>query len=112
MKAAEWIDRAKVAQGWPSDYRAAKELGLTRQAVSTYRSKPAATLDDVTAYRLAQVLHMDPAAIVLDQTAERTKSEEVRAALLAAASRLCILCKVPASVTRRALARRVRALSC
>lgn len=112
MKAAEWIDRAKTVHGWPSDYRAAKELGLSRQAVSTYRSKPTATLDDMTAYKLAKALHLDPAAIVLDQTAERTKSEEVRTALLAAASRLCILCKVPASVTRRAMARRVRALSC
>lgn len=111
MKAAEWIDRAKVAQGWPSDYRAAKELGIKPNTISMYRTR-CGTLDEVTALRLAGVLHLDPAAILLDQAAERTKSEEVRAALLAAASRLCILCKVPASVTRRALARRVRALSC
>lgn len=108
MKAAEWIDRAKVAQGWPSDYRAAKELGIKPNTISMYRTR-CGTLDELTALKLAGFLHLDPAAILLDQAAERTKSDEVRAALLAAASRLYIMLSHGAT-TKRALARRMTRL--
>ena len=45
MKAAGWIDRVKAAKGWDSDYRVAKELGLTRSTVSFHR-KGHSTLDE------------------------------------------------------------------
>lgn len=91
MKAAQWIDRAKAENGWPSDYRAAKELGITRGAVSTYRQKPDATLDESVAFRLAQALHLEPAAVLLDQYAERSKDAQVKAAIQAASARLYIM---------------------
>jgi transcriptional regulator with XRE-family HTH domain len=94
MKASEWIDRVKTQSGITSDYGVAKALGLSRTTVSKYRSSTP-TLDEDTAIRVAQVLGERPEAVLLDQYAERTKAPEVRAALLDAAKRLCILCKVP-----------------
>lgn len=94
MKASEWIDRAKALRGIDSDYGIAKAIGLSRQTVSSYRNK-IATLDEDSAIRVANFLGERPEAIILDQAAERVKSPEVRAALLDAARRLCILCKVP-----------------
>lgn len=92
MKAAEWIDRAKAARGWESDYRAAKELGLTQQAISRAR-RVRSTLDDETACRVATAIGERPEAIIIDQAAERVKEPAARAALLNAARRLCVLCK-------------------
>lgn len=91
MKASAWIDRAKVARGWESDYRAAKELGVTRSTISKYRTTTS-TLDDEVAIRLAQALGVPPAGILIDQVAERQKSPEVSTALHKVASSLCILC--------------------
>lgn len=88
MKAAEWIDRLKAKRGWESDYRAAKELGLSRNTISVYRSKPAATMDDDTSVRVAQALGTEPELILLDQALERTKSVEARAAIQRALKRL------------------------
>jgi len=91
MKASEWIDRVKTTRGFASDYGVAKALGLSRQAVSGYRAK-ASTLDEDAAIKVAGALGERPEAVLLDQYAERTKSPEVRTALLDAARRLCILC--------------------
>lgn len=81
MKASAWIDRVKEAKGLPSDYAAAKELGLSRFTVSGYRKRPDATLDEEIAVKVAHVLGMNPAGIIIDQVAERSKSAEVSAAL-------------------------------
>jgi hypothetical protein len=83
MRASEWIDRAIKANHWPSDYRAAKELQLSRATVSIYRSKETATLDDAVALRVASAIGVRPAVVLLDQLAERTKSDEARDALRA-----------------------------
>ena len=93
MKAAEWIDHVKTVKGWETDYRVAKELDITRQAVSMYRGKPM-TMDEDTATKVAITLGVDPAAIVIDQAAERSKSPAVQASLRRMARQLCILCKV------------------
>lgn len=94
MKAADWIDRVKSINGIASDYGVAKALGLSRTTVSGYRSRMS-TLDEDASIRVAQALGERPEAVILDQAAERVKSPEARAALLDAAKRLCILCKVP-----------------
>jgi transcriptional regulator with XRE-family HTH domain len=96
MKASEWIDRVKIARGWDTDYRVAKELGLSKQTVGSYRGK-VATMDEDTAEKIAAALKLNPAGIVLDQTAERTKNPITRAALSRMAEELCILCKVIAA---------------
>lgn len=97
MKAAQWIDRAKVENGWTSDYRAAKELGIRPNTVSMYRTR-GGTLDDAAALKLASVLRIDPAQVLMDQVAERMKNEEARAALLAASARLYIMLSAVSSV--------------
>jgi transcriptional regulator with XRE-family HTH domain len=79
MKAAAWIDRLKNAHGWESDYRVAKELGLSRQAVSEYRNR-VPTMDEGTALKVAQSLGIDPALILTDQAMERAKDDQARAA--------------------------------
>jgi hypothetical protein len=79
MKASEWIDRAKAVNGWESDYRAAKELGLSRSAVSGYRSRTP-TLDEETSVIVADALGENPAIILADQAMERARNEHARSA--------------------------------
>lgn len=102
MKAAEWIDKVKVARGWASDYRAAKELGLSRQTVSGYRSKTP-TLDEESAIKVAHALGEKPEAVLLDQFAERVKDRAASTTLHRLARQLCILCKVPRERLRQTI---------
>ncbi|MBU3022865.1 XRE family transcriptional regulator [Aestuariibacter sp. A3R04] len=53
------IDTLKAAYNLPSDYAVAKKLGITRSAVSRYRSS-GATLDDWLAIEVAELLERDP----------------------------------------------------
>lgn len=92
MKAADWIDRVKAARGWDSDYRAAKELGMTRSGMSSIRTGESVTLREETAIKVAQALGVDPVGIIIDQVAERSKDENVSTALHKVARQLCILC--------------------
>ena len=94
MKAANWIDKVKTARGWESDYRVAKELGISRNAISNYRGGLRKTLDEETAYKVAGVLGVDPVAVIIDQVAERSKTPAISAALHKVANQLCILCQV------------------
>jgi predicted transcriptional regulator len=94
MKAAEWIDRLKASQGIESDYRVAQVLEVSKQTVSTYRAKQDATMDEQTSIKVARLLGVNPAGLVLDQVAERTQSPELRTTLSALAGQLCALCKV------------------
>jgi transcriptional regulator with XRE-family HTH domain len=80
MKAAEWIDRLKAEKGWESDYRVAKELKVGRATVSKYRNA-GSTFDDETACRVADALQVEPELVIIDQVAERTKSERAGVAL-------------------------------
>jgi len=79
MKAAEWIDRVKTSKGIPSDYAVAKAIGLSRSAVSVYRKKPDATLDESTALMVAQTLTIDPAYVLADQAMERARNDQAKA---------------------------------
>lgn len=101
MKAGQWIDRVKEAKGFPSDYAAAKHLGITRNAISNYRSGARNTLDEETALKVAQALGVDPAGIIIDQVAERSKDAGLSTALHRVARQLCILCKAPAAVVKK-----------
>ena len=91
MKASEWIDRVKIAKGWDSDYRVAKELSIHRSTVSGYRTKTP-TLDEDCCIKVAQALGESPAAVMLDQLAERIKNPDLRTTLSRTARALCILC--------------------
>lgn len=87
MKASEWIDRLKKTKGWESDYRVAKELGVGRATVSKYRTA-SSTLDDDVAVKVAEALGERAEIILLDQAAERTRSEPVKEAITRALKRL------------------------
>lgn len=92
MKAENWIDHVKAKKGLQSDYAAAKMLGLSRNAISNYRSGLRTTLDEETAAKVANALGMNPAGIIIDQLAERAKSPDVRTTLTKVAADLCALC--------------------
>lgn len=80
MKASEWIDEIKALRGWPSDYKVAKELGVSRNTISMYRTKTP-TMDEETAVAVADALDISPGDVVLDQVAERSRSAAVKEAL-------------------------------
>lgn len=100
MKAAEWIDHVKMVKGWDTDYRVAKELGLGRQTVSTYRNRPS-TMDEDTAIKVAAALGTPPEAVLLDQVLERTKNDEARTALAGLLKRLGWTAAAPAAKGRK-----------
>ncbi|CAD9228386.1 Helix-turn-helix protein [Burkholderia cenocepacia] len=74
----EWLDALKAHLDLPSDYAAAKLLGVTRSAVSHYRTGRT-TFDDSTAIRVAELLGVDPAEVFASMQYERAKSDEARA---------------------------------
>jgi transcriptional regulator with XRE-family HTH domain len=79
MKAENWIDQVKKVNGWESDYRAAKELGLSRTTISSYRSKTP-TLDEETSLKVAHALGVNPAIVLADQAIQRARTEEAKTA--------------------------------
>lgn len=87
MKAAEWIDRVKVAQGWTSDYRVAKQLGFSPNTISQYRTH-GTLLDETIALKVADALGEQPEIILLDQAIERSKTDEAKTALSRVLKRL------------------------
>ena len=86
------MDKVKAARGWETDYRLAKELGINKQTVSSYRGK-VQTLDEDTAMKVAKALGINAAGVILDQVAERTKDTLTRSTVSRMAGELCILCK-------------------
>jgi hypothetical protein len=87
MKASAWIDRIKVLKNLPSDYAAAKELGISRGLVSKYRG-PTPTFDEEMAVKVAHVLDINPAVILADQAMERAKGQEAKNAWLTVLEKL------------------------
>lgn len=78
MKASEWIDAVAAAEGDCSDYRVAKILGISKQAVSNYRTR-GGTLDDAVAHRVEVRLGLKPGSVMFDQLQELATDPEVRA---------------------------------
>lgn len=87
MKASEWIDRAKAAKNWGSDYRAAKELGIKSHTISGYRAN-GTPMDETIALRVAHALEVSPALVLADQAMERAKDAEARGAWMSILERL------------------------
>lgn len=78
MKASQWIDRVKRECGWDSDYRVAKELGITKAAISRYRSIEDSTLSDEVAIKVAALLNIDPRVVIAGAHAKRAKTDGAR----------------------------------
>lgn len=83
----EYLDALRARLDLPSDYALAKTLGITRQYLSRYRSG-STTFSDETAVKVAELLNIDPAAVLVDMHAERTRSTPAGAIWHALAQRI------------------------
>lgn len=77
--AAEYLDAIKKAHGIASDYQLAKRLGWSRPRISHYRSG-IHHFDESGALQVAELLDLDPAAVLLDALESRAHSPAARAA--------------------------------
>jgi predicted transcriptional regulator len=73
------LEALKAKTGAPSDYALHKILGVTRQAISTYRTNTS-TFSDEMCLKVASILEVDPCLILAIAYAERTGNQEVKAA--------------------------------
>lgn len=73
----EYLDAVKAKLDLPSDYAAAKALGVTRAAVSRYRNG-LGTFDDLTAARVAQILGVEPIEVIAATNFERSSDDRAR----------------------------------
>ncbi|WP_444632783.1 DUF3693 domain-containing protein [Cupriavidus oxalaticus] len=85
----EFLEAVRAKLGGASDYAIAKELNITRSAVSRYRNGLGG-FDDETAVKVARVLDIDPAAVVTAAHAERTKNPELRQIWASLADRFAV----------------------
>lgn len=85
----EFLEAMRAKLGGISDYAIAKELHVTRAAVSRYRNGQSG-FDDETAIRVARILDIDPACVLLAAHAERCKAPEARNVFVALADRFAL----------------------
>ncbi|MGZ3319664.1 MAG: helix-turn-helix domain-containing protein [Xanthobacteraceae bacterium] len=78
MNTIDLLEAVKVRRGVSSDYALAKVLGVTQQAVSSYRSGNSKISDDV-ALTVAEILHLEPMHVIALANAERAKTEAQKA---------------------------------
>ncbi|WP_284454387.1 DUF3693 domain-containing protein [Cupriavidus campinensis] len=92
----EFLEAVRAKLGGASDYAIAKELDISRSAVSKYRNGLGG-FDDETAVKVARVLDIDPSAVLTAAHAERTKNPELRRIWASLADRFTVnfeaLCK-------------------
>lgn len=81
MKTAIYfLDLAKLVLGVTSDYALAKKTGITQASLSNHRKNPH-SLADETAIKLAKLINIEPAYMLLCAYHERTNCPAVRAVL-------------------------------
>lgn len=85
----DFLEAVSRKLGGASDYAIAKELGISRSAISKYR-RDQGTFDDDTAVKVARILDIDPAPVLLAAHAERMKTPEARNVFAALADRFAI----------------------
>jgi transcriptional regulator with XRE-family HTH domain len=73
----DYLDAVKVKLQLPSDYAAAKALGVTKASISKYRVGKT-SFDAKTAVVVAQILDVDPLRIISDTNLERARDEKTR----------------------------------
>jgi hypothetical protein len=78
MTTIEYLDAVKAAKGLTSDYQLAKLLGFPLSSVSSYRTGRR-FFDDEAALTVAEVLGVNPLAVIAAANAERAKTEEQKA---------------------------------
>jgi predicted transcriptional regulator len=75
----DYLNAIKAKTGAVSDYALAKEMGITRAAVSIYMAKKR-TFSDETALKVARILDIDASEVLLAAHIERSQSETVKTA--------------------------------
>ena len=78
MNTIELLEAVKVRRGVESDYALAKVLGVTQQAVSSYRAGNSKISDDV-ALTVAEILQLHPLQVIAAANAERAKTAAQKA---------------------------------
>lgn len=78
MNTLELLEAVKAKRVITSDYALAKALGVTQQAVSSYRSGNSIINDDVC-LSVAAILGLEPIFVIAQANAERAKTPELRA---------------------------------
>jgi len=78
MNTIEYLRAVKSRLGINSDYALAKSLGVTRSAVSKLQKGDVAFSDDV-ALTVAEILGVEPIAVIAAANAERAKTPEQKA---------------------------------
>lgn len=73
----DYLDALKAKLGLPSDYAAAKLLGVSRAACSRYRTG-VSTFDDEVAFKVAELLEINPLEVIVSARAERAANEDAR----------------------------------
>jgi hypothetical protein len=77
MKSIEYLAAVKAKTGISSDNAIAKQLGLTRSAVSLV-GKGKAGFGNDPAVLIAEILGIHPAVVIADCNAERAKNDKLR----------------------------------
>lgn len=78
----KWLDLARDAQGFTSDYQLAKALGVSTQRLSNYRGVARGRMGDEVAVKIAKLAGVPAARILGELNAEKTKSPDARAVWL------------------------------
>jgi transcriptional regulator with XRE-family HTH domain len=73
--AANYIDDIKVKLGVDSDYAVAAKIGISRSSISAVRHK-GMNFDGKTAIKVANLLDIDPALVIIDMHHARAKDPE------------------------------------
>lgn len=74
----DFLDAVKAKLDLPSDYAAAKVLGVTRAAISSYRVGRSHFDADI-ASRVAAILDIDPLEVIASAEYERARTESAKA---------------------------------
>jgi transcriptional regulator with XRE-family HTH domain len=77
MNTLALLEAVKTRRKITSDYALAKALGVTQQAVSSYRSGNSIINDDVC-LTVATILEIPPIGVIAQANAERAKTPELR----------------------------------
>jgi len=78
MNTLQYLAACKARLGIESDYALAKALGVTQSTVSSYRIGRS-RIDNDVALTVAEILGIDPIAVIAAASAERAKTPEQRA---------------------------------
>ncbi len=74
IKKTEYLDMTKKKLGITSDYALSKEIGVSRSAISNYRSNKS-NFDDFVCFQIAEILKKDPIEIIANMNAEREQDD-------------------------------------